>query len=126
MIRNCRKNTTLSAYLALKWSTLIVKHAMSKDSAVDELPKLIEAQANLCTSAIAAADKKLNDKVYSLLSRLWKAPGNTHQKYIEILCKLEASNGVIVLASLLTKFLVSNDKANLIDTYKAKTTNLKK
>ena len=113
------KNTSLSAYLTLKWSTLVVRHATNLD---EHLPKLIEAQGYLSAAALASVDKKLNDKVYALLRCQWKHANveGIDKKYADILSKQETSNGLVVIASLLTKYLVSINAINLVDTFKVR------
>ncbi|XP_024940665.1 eIF-2-alpha kinase activator GCN1 isoform X2 [Cephus cinctus] len=113
-------NTALTAYLTLKWSVLVVRHGINNGSKESwlELPKLIEAQTNLSAAALASAEKKLSEKVYTLFTHEWKLVPAIEEKYIEVLMKLEASNGVIVLASLLTRYLVETKKDDLIDKLK--------
>ena len=108
-------NTSLTAYLALKWSTLIILHGYKSNSDMNsELPKLIEAQANLSAAALASMDKKLTNKVYVLLAHQWSSVKDIDIVYLETLTKLEAGNGVIVLASLLTMYLVNAKKSDLV------------
>ncbi|XP_017884303.1 eIF-2-alpha kinase activator GCN1 [Ceratina calcarata] len=115
------RNTALTAYLALKWSTLIVLHGYKiKTSVITvELPKLIEAQANLSAAALASMDKKLTEKVQDLLTNQWSHIADIEVIYLETLTKFEVGNGVIVLASLLTKYLVNAKKSELIIRLKA-------
>lgn len=68
--------------------------------------RLIEAQANLSAAALASADKKLTNKVYMLLAHEWTIATGIEVIYVENLRKLELGNGVIILASLLTRYLV--------------------
>ncbi|XP_033358048.1 eIF-2-alpha kinase activator GCN1 [Bombus vosnesenskii] len=115
-------NTALTAYLALKWSTLIVLHGNKSNSDINpELPKLIEAQANLSAAALASMDKKLTQKVYVLLAHQWLSVKDIDIVYLETLTKLEVGNGVIVLASLLTKYLVNAKKSELVVKLKTNT-----
>ncbi|CAL7933790.1 unnamed protein product [Xylocopa violacea] len=115
-------NTSLTAYLALKWSTLIVLHGHRSNSNMNsELPKLIEAQANLSAAALASMDKKLTEKVYVLLAHQWSNVKDIEIVYLETLTKLEVGNGVIVLASLLTKYLVNTKKSELVVKLKTNT-----
>ncbi|XP_043511247.1 eIF-2-alpha kinase activator GCN1 [Frieseomelitta varia] len=115
-------NTSLTAYLALKWSTLIILHGYKSNSDMNsELPKLIEAQANLSAAALASMDKKLTNKVYVLLAHQWSSVKDIDIVYLETLTKLEAGNGVIVLASLLTMYLVDAKKSDLVVKLKTNT-----
>lgn len=115
-------NTALTAYLALKWSTLIVLHGYKSNLNINsELPKLIEAQANLSAAALASMDKKLTEKVYVLLAHEWSSVKDIDIEYLETLTKLEVENGVIVLASLLTKYLVTAKKNELVAKLKTNT-----
>lgn len=99
----------------MKWSTLIVLYGYKNNSGINaELPKLIEAQANLSAAAVASMDKKLMEKVYILLANQWSSVTDIDIVYLETLTKLEVGNGVIVLASLLTKYLVSAKKIDLV------------
>nr|XP_031848654.1 eIF-2-alpha kinase activator GCN1 isoform X2 [Nomia melanderi] len=108
-------NTALTAYLALKWSRLIILHGHKNNTDINtELPKLIEAQADLSAAALASMDVKLADKVYTLLAHQWSSIKNIETSYVETLAKLEVGNGVIVLASLLTKYLVNAKKSELV------------
>lgn len=108
-------NTSLTAYLALKWSTLIILYGYKSNSDMNsELPKLIEAQANLSAAALASMDKKLTNKVYVLLAHQWSSVEDIDIVYLETLTKLETGNGVIVLASLLTMYLVDAKKSDLV------------
>ena len=113
-------NTALTAYLSLKWSTLIILHGIGKgpESDYSELPKLIEAQANLSAASLASGDSKLSRKVFSLLMNEWNAVSSIQEKYVENLSSLEASNGVIVLASLLMKYLVQSKQDELAEKLK--------
>lgn len=108
-------NTALTADIALKWSTLIILYGYKSNSNISiELPKLIEAQANLSAAALAPMNKKLAEKVYVLLAYEWSSVENIEIIYLDTLTKLEVGNGVIVLASLLTKYLVSTKKSDLV------------
>lgn len=108
-------NTALTAYLTLKWSTLVILYGHKSNADINtELPKLIEAQANLSAAALAAMDKKLTEKVYILLAHQWSSVKEIEIKYLETLTKLEVGNGVIVLASLLTRYLVHTKKSELV------------
>ncbi|XP_012138451.2 lethal (3) 80Fj isoform X2 [Megachile rotundata] len=108
-------NTALTAYLTLKWSTLIVLYGYKNNLDINaELPKLIEVQANLSAAALASMDKKLTEKVYILLAHQWSTVKDIDIIYLETLTKLEVGNGVIVLASLLTRYLVNAKKSELI------------
>lgn len=112
-------NTALTAYLTLKWSTLVILHGINKNfENCTELAKLIEAQANLSAASLASTDKKLSDKTYTLLAHEWSSVKDIEIKYVETLVKLEIGNGVIVLASLLTKYLVNTKKGELIEQLK--------
>lgn len=59
-------------------------------------------------------DKKLTEKVYVLLAHQWSSVKDIDIEYLETLTKLEIENGVIVLASLLTKYLVTAKKSELV------------
>lgn len=59
-------------------------------------------------------DKKLTEKVYVLLAHEWSSVKDIDIEYLETLTKLEVENGVIVLASLLTKYLVTAKKNELV------------
>lgn len=108
-------NTALTAYLALKWSTLITLYGSKHKADFSiELPKLVEAQANLTAAALATMDKKLSEKVYVLLACQWSHVKSIETAYLEALVKLEVGNGIIVLASLLTKYLVNAKKSELV------------
>ena len=108
-------NTALTADIALKWSTLIILYGYKSNSNISiELPKLIEAQANLSAAALAPMNKKLAEKVYVLLAYGWSSVENIEIVYLDTLTKLEVGNGVIVLASLLTRYLVSTKKSDLV------------
>lgn len=85
------------------------------------LAKLIEAQANLSAAALASADRKLANKVYALLAHEWTAIKNIEVIYVENLTKLELGNGVIILASLLTKYLVATKRNDLVEQLKVST-----
>lgn len=112
-------NTALTAYLTLKWSTLVILYGINKNiENCAELAKLIEAQANLSAASLASTDKKLTDKTYTLLAHEWSSVKDIEIKYVETLVKLEIGNGVIVLASLLTKYLVNAKKSELIEQLK--------
>ncbi|XP_012272971.1 eIF-2-alpha kinase activator GCN1 [Orussus abietinus] len=113
-------STAATAYTALKWSTLIILYGINKGSEAtqSELPKLIEAQANLSAAAIASGNKKLRDKVYSLLKHQWTVVEGLEDKYADMLTKMEAGNGVIVLTSLLIKHLVATDKCAQVEKLK--------
>lgn len=80
--------------------------------------RLIEGQANLSAAALASSHKRLSEKVYTLLSHEWAIIENIEEKYIEVLKDLEPGNGVIVLASLLMKFLVHKKETDLVDKLK--------
>lgn len=117
-------NTALTAYTALKWSNLVILHGYNKldNTEMNEfLAKLIEAQANLSAAALASADKKLANKVYTLFAHEWSAINNIEVIYVENLTKLEVGNGVIILASLLTKYLVSTKRNDLVEQLKVST-----
>lgn len=118
-------NTALTAYIALKWSTLLIFHGYHEHLIqMDEsLAKLIEAQANLSAAALASADKKLANKVYMLLAHEWEAIKDI-EPYVEHLIKLELGNGVIILASLLTKYLVATKKNDLVEHLKVSETRI--
>ncbi|XP_076383364.1 lethal (3) 80Fj [Megalopta genalis] len=108
-------STALTAYLALKWSTLVILHGYKNNADIDiELPKLIEAQADLSAAALASMDTKLSRKVYALLAHQWSNIKDIETAYVETLAKFEVGNGVIVLASLLTKYLVIAKKSELV------------
>ncbi|KMQ96025.1 translational activator gcn1 [Lasius niger] len=114
-------NTALTAYTALKWSNLVILHGYNKmdNTEMNEcLAKLIEAQANLSAAALASADRKLANKVYALLAHEWTAIKNIEVIYVENLTKLELGNGVIILASLLTKYLVATKRNDLVEQLK--------
>lgn len=83
----------------------------------ESLAKLIEAQANLSAAALASADKKLANKVYTLLAHEWVAIADI-ETYAGHLTKLELGNGVIILASLLTRYLVSTKRNDLVEQLK--------
>ncbi|XP_076236761.1 lethal (3) 80Fj [Calliopsis andreniformis] len=128
-------NTALTAYLALKWSTLIILYGYKSNLDINtELPKLIEAQANLSAAASAPMDDKLTEKVYVLLAHQWSSIIDTETVYLDTLIKLEVGNGIIVLASLLTRYLVSAKKSesvtklktSIIDTFIKVTISCKK
>lgn len=113
-------NTALTAYIALKWSTLLICYGYNERrvTEMDEhLVKLIEAQANLSAAALASADKKLANKVYTLLAHEWIAITDI-EAYAGHLTKLELGNGVIILSSLLTKYLVITKRNDLVEQLK--------
>jgi len=83
----------------------------------ESLAKLIEAQANLSAAALASANKKLANKVYTLLAHEWVAIADI-EIYVGHLTKLELGNGVIILASLLTKYLVATKRNDLVEQLK--------
>ena len=85
----------------------------------ESLAKLIEAQANLSAATLASADKKLANKVYTLLAHEWKAIIDI-EPYVTHLIKLELGNGIIILASLLTKYLVATKKSDLVEHLKVR------
>lgn len=103
----------------MKWSTLVI-NSIDNDSLIthNEIPKLIESQAILSAAALACNDTKIRNKVHSLLTNLWKKKQNIEFIYSDKLSKIEASNGVIVLASQLTEYLVVTDKDELINKFK--------
>lgn len=83
----------------------------------ESLAKLIEAQANLSAAALASVNKKLANKVYTLLAHEWIAIVDI-ETYAEHLTKLELGNGVIILASLLTRYLVATKRNDLVEQLK--------
>ncbi|XP_046621828.1 eIF-2-alpha kinase activator GCN1 isoform X1 [Neodiprion virginianus] len=113
-------NTSLTAYLTLKWSGLVLVHGINKgsESCYAELSKLVEAQASLTAGALACGDKKLSEKVYRLLTHGWKTVKGIDEKYVDILLKAEVSTGLVVLASLLIKYLIHTKKDSLADKLK--------
>lgn len=114
-------NTSLTAYTALKWSNLIILYGYNELDNTEKnefLAKLIEAQANLSSAALASVDKKLANKVYTLFAHEWTSIKNIEVIYVENLTKLELSNGVIILASLLMKYLVAAKRNDLIEQLK--------
>jgi len=112
-------NTSLTAYIALKWSTLVILHGYNKELDITQvLPKLIEAQANLSAAALASTDKKLTNKVYALLAYEWTTIKDIEVIYMQNLTKLEIGNGVVILASLLTRYLVTTKKDDLVEQLK--------
>jgi hypothetical protein len=113
-----RLNTAITAYIALKWSTLVVLHGYNKELDTQILLRLIEAQANLSAAALASTDKRLSEKVYTLLAREWTAVKDIEVIYVDNLTKLELGNGVIILASLLTKYLVATKRNDLVEQLK--------
>lgn len=114
-----RSNTALTAYIALKWSTLVILHGYNKELDTSQiLLRLIEAQANLSAAALAATDKKLSEKVYTLLAHEWTAINDIEVIYVDNLTKLELGNGVIILASLLSKYLVVTKRNDLVEQLK--------
>lgn len=103
----------------MKWSTLVILYGYNKKpDTVQALPKLIEAQANLSAAALASADKKLSNKVYTLLAHEWTTIKDIEVTYLENLTKLEVGNGVIILASLLTQYLVATKRNDLVEQLK--------
>lgn len=115
-------NTAITAYTALKWSTLVILHGYNKELDTTQiLLRLIEAQANLSAAALASADKKLSEKVYTLLAHEWSAIEDIEVIYVDNLTKLEVGNGAIILASLLTKYLVAIKRNDLVDQLKVST-----
>lgn len=118
-------NTSLTAYTALKWSNLVILHGYNKLDNIEKnefLAKLIEAQANLSSAALASVDnKKLANKVYTLFAHEWAAIKNIEVIYMENLTKLELGNGVIILASLLMKYLVAAKRHDLVEQLKVNT-----
>lgn len=117
-----RFNTSLTAYLALKWSTLVLVHGINKgsESCYAELPKLVEAQAALTAAALACGDRKLCKKVYRLVEYGWKTVEGVEEKYVENLTSFEASNGLVVLASLLINYLAEGKKDALANKLKVR------
>lgn len=114
-------NTSLTAYVALKWSTLVILYGYNKEMDTTQiLPKLIEAQANLSAAAVASADEKLSNKVYTLLAHEWTVMKDIEIIYVENLTKLEIGNGTIILASLLTKYLVVSKRNDLVEQLKVR------
>ncbi|XP_011149210.1 eIF-2-alpha kinase activator GCN1 [Harpegnathos saltator] len=112
-------NTSLTAYIALKWSTLVILHGYNEEMDTTQiLPKLIEAQANLSAAAVASNDERLSNKVYTLLAHEWTTIKNIEIIYVENLTKLEIGNGTIILASLLTKYLVASKRNDLVEQLK--------
>lgn len=114
-------NTSLTAYTALKWSNLVILHGYNELDNIEKnefLAKLIEAQANLSSAALASVDKKLANKVYTLFAHEWAAIKNIEVIYVENLTKLELGNGVIILASLLMKYLVAAKRHDLVEQLK--------
>ncbi|CAG5089337.1 Similar to Gcn1: eIF-2-alpha kinase activator GCN1 (Mus musculus) [Cotesia congregata] len=111
-------STSLTAYQVLKWTSLVITAIPEDLSTHTESQKLIEAQASLSAAAVASANASLSKKVYSLLTQLWNSTKNSEKIYITNLSKMEPSNGVIVLSSLLIKHLVSQKKDELIDPFK--------
>jgi len=83
----------------------------------ESLAKLIEAQANLSAAALAPGNKKLANKVYTLLAHEWVAITDI-DTYVNHLTKLELGNGVIILASLLTRYLVTTKRNDLVEQLK--------
>jgi len=117
-------NTSLTAYTALKWSNLVILHGYNELDNIEKnefLAKLIEAQANLSSAALASVDKKLANKVYTLFAHEWAAIKNIEVIYVENLTKLELGNGVIILASLLMKYLVAAKRHDLVEQLKVNT-----
>ncbi|KAK0174572.1 hypothetical protein PV327_010330 [Microctonus hyperodae] len=113
-------NTSTTAYLVLKWSALII-NAIGTElfPTYSEYNKLIESQATLTAAALACGNKKLNKKVHTLLTTMWKSNENLEIIYGNELTKIEANNGVIVFASQLTKHLISIEKYELINSFKS-------
>ncbi|XP_034945471.1 eIF-2-alpha kinase activator GCN1 [Chelonus insularis] len=112
-------STALTAYLTLKWTNLVI-HSINTNEFENHLEclKLIESQAMLSATVLACNDRKLSKKVYSLFIHLWKSKPGIEKIYINNLLKLEASNGVIVLSSLLIQHLVNEKKDDIIDSFK--------
>ncbi|XP_012231678.1 stalled ribosome sensor GCN1 [Linepithema humile] len=111
-------NTARTAYIALQWSTLVILHTYTEMWEITVLLRLIEAQANLSAAALASTDKKLSEKVYTLLAREWTTIKDVYGIelfYVANLTKLEIGNGVIILASLLTKYLVAMKRDDLVE-----------
>lgn len=115
-----RYNTAASAYIILRWSSLIFLYG-AKELASDnsDLPKLIEAQAKLTAATLAARDRKLSRKVDLLFAHEWKfLKNNTEEKYVDVLIAAEANEGVVALSGLLITYLIASDKKDLIDKLK--------
>ena len=105
----------------MKWSALILLHGVNELNNLDnaDLSKLIEAQALLSATALAARDTKLTKKVESLFTYEWKTvKNNIEEKYVDILISVEANEGVVALAGLLTTHLIASDKVDLIEKLK--------
>ncbi|XP_014216178.1 eIF-2-alpha kinase activator GCN1 [Copidosoma floridanum] len=115
-------NTAASAYIVLKWSSLIFLHGNSEFDSSDnksDLSKLIEAQAVLSAAALAARDRKLKKKVESLFTYEWnKVEKDVEEKYVNVLINAEASEGLVALAGLLTTYLIAAKKNELSDKLK--------
>jgi hypothetical protein len=89
-----------------------------------QLSQLIETQAILSAAALAARDKKLNNKTSSLMTYEWNAvKDNIEDKYVDILISVEASEGVVVLSGILTTYLGASKKVDLIEKLKASVLN---
>lgn len=118
-------NTSLTAYIALQWSTLVILHGYNKGmDAAQVLPKLVEAQANLSSAAVASANKKLSRKVYTLLVHEWRMIKDIEVVYVENLMKLEIGNGAVILASLLIHYLVASKRNDLMEQLKVRRLNI--
>ncbi|XP_058803320.1 stalled ribosome sensor GCN1 isoform X2 [Phymastichus coffea] len=113
-------NTAASAYIILKWSSLMFLHGANELVSNNlDLVKLIEAQAKLSAATLAARNKKLSRKVDLLFTHEWKfVKNNIEEKYVDVLITAEANEGVVALSGLLTTYLIASDKKDLIDKLK--------
>ncbi|XP_048479681.1 eIF-2-alpha kinase activator GCN1-like isoform X2 [Plutella xylostella] len=69
------KNTCQSGLIALRWSTILVEHALKEPAQDFDYKTIILAQANLLCTVTAYGDHKRNDKAYTLLHHAWSTIG---------------------------------------------------
>lgn len=125
----CSKNTAITAYITLKWSTLVFLHGYNEKLDVSQiLPKLTEAQANLSAAVLTStyfSHKKLKNKMYKLLQYQWTSVKSLKteelENYMENLTKLEINNGVIILAIFFMFYLSKIGRNNLMEQLKVNT-----
>jgi hypothetical protein len=112
-------NTCQTGLYALHWSCLVltVGWKVNQSTLQKHISQLIEIQALLLTTVVAAGIEKRSIKAFNLLNNSWNSVGESEKLYLETLKGLEQTQYVVVLAASLAKRLTSINKANLLDDY---------
>ncbi|RZC38970.1 translational activator GCN1-like, partial [Asbolus verrucosus] len=112
-------NTCQTGLYALHWSCLVLTVGWKVNQKCLEtyLSQIIETQALLLTTVVAAGIEKRSTKAFNLLNNSWNTVPESEKLYLEKLKQIEQTQYVVVIAACLAKRLSLINKSDLLKEY---------